>query len=223
LNESVQSRDAFGALQGEELERLGRFGGILLVVGALVSLPAGLVLEPAPPAGDHLIGLATLVTGIAALLAPWQRMSANWLHLGLIVATIEIAAAVAALSDDFAFFYVLVAMYAAYAIRDARALAGYALLLTVALLAPLIYADGDRNEQVHHILVTLPVLVIAGLIVRVLRDTLERREREYRSLAVEAVALAERIRGRPAPADDGDLDARLGRLEETERRSRRGG
>ena len=65
-----QSEGAFGAIEGSELRRLGRFAGALMIVGALVSVPAGLVLEPMPEAG------------------------------------------VAVFSDDYAFFYVLVAMYA---------------------------------------------------------------------------------------------------------------
>jgi hypothetical protein len=94
------------------------------------------------------------------------------------------------LSDDFAFYYVLVAMYAAYVV-----------FLALALLAPLAYADGDAKVQAHHILVTFPVMVIAAVIVRYLRDTLERREAEVRTFAHEAVELAERIRG-PSGGED---------------------
>jgi hypothetical protein len=39
---------AFGTPSPSELRRLGRLAGVLMIVGALTSLPAGLVLEPAP-------------------------------------------------------------------------------------------------------------------------------------------------------------------------------
>jgi uncharacterized membrane protein HdeD (DUF308 family) len=212
----VKAGRAFGPIDSDELQRLGRFAGVLLVVGALVSFPAGLVLESVPAATDHLIGVAALTTGLIALCAPWQRMSPNWLHFGAAAATIEIAAGVAVFSDDYAFFYVLVAMFAAYAIRDRDVLIVYMAVLTVALLSPLVYEDEELKEQAHHILVTFPVMLIAAAIVRYLRDTLEQRENQFRRFAFEAVSLAERIRGLPPEArvTDKDLAARLGRLAE---------
>lgn len=209
-----ESRGAFGALAGEERARLGRFAGVLMMVGALVSLPAGFTLEPAPEPYEHLIGIASGLVGLVALLAPWERMSSNWLHVAMIVATVEIAIGVAVLSDDYAFFYVLVAMFAAYVIREPQVMLAYILFLTLALVAPLTYADETLKEQAHHILVTLPILVIAAAIVRYLRDTLEQREREYRGFAFEAVSLAERIRGGEdlGPEPQGDLKSRLGKL-----------
>lgn len=215
MSKDGKAGGAFGPIDADELQRLGRFAGVLLVVGALVSFPAGFVLEPTPAATDHLIGVAALITGLAALFAPWRRISPNWLHFGALVATGEIAAGVAVFSHDYAFFYVLVAMFAAYVIRDRNVLVVYMAVLSVALFAPLVYDDEELKEQAHHILVTFPVMVIAAAIVRYLRDTLERREDQYRGFAVEAVSLAERIRGgRPGAGEaDEDLAARLGRLE----------
>ncbi len=194
---------AFGTPSPSELCRLGRLAGVLMIVGSLTAVPAGLVVEPAPKAYEHLIGLGSALIGVAALLAPWERISANWLHLVLIVSTLEIAAGVAVLSDDYAFFYVLVAMFAAFVIRDRAFLVAYMLVFTLALVAPLLYADESVKEQAHHILITFPVFVIAAAIVRYLRDTLERRERDYLGFAFEAVSLAERIRGRPASSAPG--------------------
>jgi hypothetical protein len=187
-----------------------------LVVGALAAFPAGLVLEPAPDAVDHLVGLSVLVTGLAAFFAPWERLSPGWLHVLLVLAVLEIAVGTAVFSDDFAFYYVVVGMYAAYVIRDPAIFAAYILFFLLALAAPFAYADEDLKEQVHHILVTAPVFIIAVVIVRYLRDTLERRQHDYRRFASEAVSLAERIRGRPDGGPDGDLEERLGRLVEGE-------
>jgi hypothetical protein len=108
-------------------------------------------------------------------------------------------------------------MYAAYVIRDRTVLIAYMAFFAAALLAPLVYSNDDPSDQVHHILLVVPVFAIAVFIVRYLRDTLELREREYRHFAFEAVSLAERIRGRPDGGLEGDLEERLGRLAEGER------
>jgi len=216
VNPRDANRRAFGSLAADELRRLGQFAGALLIVGALAAFPAGLVLEPAPDTADHLVGLSVLITGLAAFFAPWERLSPGWLHVVLLVAVVEIAVGTAILSDDFAFYYVVVGMYAAFVIRDPAIFATYVLIFLLALAAPLFYADDDLSEQVHHILVTAPVFIIAVVIVRYLRDTLERRQHDYRRFAFEAVSLAERIRGRPDGGQDGDLETRLGRLVEGE-------
>jgi hypothetical protein len=204
---------AFGDLDPAEVRRLGRFAGILMIVGALVSVPAGLVLDPAPKAYEYLVALGSAVLGVVALRAPWEQLSSNWLHAAIVIGTIEVAAGVAVFSDDYAFLYVLVAMYAAYVIRDRATLLAYMAFFTLALVAPLLYTEGDLKEQTQHILVTLPVFMIAAAIVLYLRDTLEEREREYRGFAFEAVTLAERIRGHSnGESEDGDLEVRLDRL-----------
>jgi hypothetical protein len=190
----VHGTTPFGPLDDAERQRLGRLAGVLLMVGAIATIPAALVLEPAPPWTDHLIGLGSLLTGVAAYFAPWGRLSSQWLHVPMIVAPVEIAIGIEVVSYDYAFYFVLVAMYAAYVVRDRTVLLAYMLFFTLALLAPLAYAD-DLDMQAHHILVTFPVMLIAAAIVRYLRDSLEQRERQFRDFAAEAVRLAERIRG----------------------------
>jgi hypothetical protein len=212
-------RPAFGTPSPSELRRLGGLAGVLMIVGGLASIPAELVLEPPPQVHEHLLGLGTALLGVVALSAPWERMSPNWLHLAMIVGTLEIASGVAVFSDDFAFFYVLGAMFAAYVIRDRSVLIAYMLFFTLTLVAPLVYSNESLKEQAHHILVTFPVMVISAVTVRYLRDTLEQRERDYRGFASEAVSLAERIRGRPAvpEGEADDLETRLDRLAAAER------
>ena len=112
----------------------------------------------------------------------------------MIVGAAEIAAGVAIFSDDYAFVYVLVAMYAAYVIRDRRWLLAYMAFFTAMLCLPLVYDGDDLSEQVHHILVTFPVFLIAALIVAYLRDTLEQRER-----AVPQLRLRGGVAGRADP------------------------
>jgi hypothetical protein len=189
-----------------------------LIVGALAAFPAGLVLEPPPDPAEYLPVVAALLTGIVTFFLPWHRLSPAWIHVVLVLASIEIAVATAVLSDDFAFYYVVIGTYVAFVIRDQRVFAAYiAMLFALALFAPFLQPDEERSEQVHHILVTAPVFIIAVAIVRYLHNTLDRRQDDYRRFAFEAVTLAERIRGRAEGGEDADLEERLDRLVEGER------
>jgi hypothetical protein len=207
---------AFGRLGPEDRRRLGRMGGALFLAGSAFSFPAGLALDPLPAATSHLLGTGGIVTGVALLLAPWERMPSRWLHTLIVLGIAETAAAVLIFSDDFAFYYVVVAIYAAYMVRDRRVLAAYMSLLLLALLAPIAYDEGNARVQAHHVLVTIPVLSIAAAIVLYLRDSLEERERRYRRFAYEAVALAIRIRGsgrrRTGSAAADELETKLDEL-----------
>jgi hypothetical protein len=105
----------------------------------------------------------------------------------------------AVFSDDFAFYQVLIGVYTAYVVRDWAHFAAFMTLFTLATVAPLLYLDDNTKDLLHHILVTLPVLLISAGVVRYLRVVLELRERQYRRFALEAVGLAERIRGGNPP------------------------
>jgi hypothetical protein len=194
-----------GTTDGDERDdivRLVRLAGVLLLTGSLFSIPGGLVLEPQPALYKHVLALVgTLVAG-AFLLAPAARIGRAWIYAALGVGTVLIGIGVAIFSDDYAFFYVVTAIYAALALPDRRELAVYMALLTAALLAPLVY-DDSLKQQLHHILVTLPVLFISVFCVRYLRETLLARERMYRGFARDAVDLALRIRRSSAGAEPG--------------------
>ena len=194
-NGSGTAATAFGQIGPREVRRLGRVGGTLFLAAAAFSFPAGFALEPPVAPETHLLGLTSLVIGAAAFLLPWERLSPNWLHAVLTAGVIEVALAVAYFSQDFAFYYVPVAAYAAYVVRDRRTLLWYLALITLALVAPLAYDSENFREEALHILVTLPVLMIMSGLVLYLRDVLEEREERYRTFALEAVALAIRIRG----------------------------
>jgi hypothetical protein len=101
-------------------------------------------------------------------------------------------------SDDFAFYFVVVAIYAAYLVHDRRTLAGYLVLFSLALAAPLAYDQNHTREQLHNVLVVLPVLFISAGMVVYLREALEADRRVSRQFAEEALTLVSRIRGKPA-------------------------
>jgi hypothetical protein len=188
--------------QGDDVVRLVRFAGVLLLTGSLFSIPGGLVLEPQPALYKYVLALTGALFATAFLLTPAPRITREWIYAALAVGTILIGIGVAIFSDDYAFFYVITAIYAALALPDRRELTVYMAVLTVALLAPLVYDDAFK-VQVHHILVTLPVLFISVFSVRYLRETLLARERMYRGFAREAIELALRIRRSSAGGEPG--------------------
>jgi hypothetical protein len=181
------------ATRGDDSVRLVRIAGILLLTGSVFSIPGGVVIEPAPPLTDYWVSLTGATIAAGLLLAPSAWITGPWVHFSLLVGVVLIAVAVGVFSDDYAFFYVITAIYGAFALRRKAEVLAYVVLLTLALLAPLVYDDRIK-EQLHHIFVVLPVLLISALFVVYLRESLERNARNYAELAGEADALASRIR-----------------------------
>lgn len=199
----------------EERRRLGSLGGALLVIGAVAAAPAAAFIEPPPAPGEYLLILAGVAAGAALMAVPWERVPERALYCVSIVATGYVMIGSGFYSDDFAFYQVLIAVYTAYVVRNRRDFLALMAFFTLATLAPLLYLDESLNAQAHHVLVTLPVMLISAAVVRYLRSALAHRERQYRRFAVEAVTLAERIRGAPmaaeAPSHE-NVDERLAEL-----------
>ena len=193
-----------------ERKRLGRLGGLLLLtIGSAAAVPASLFLEPAPEPPALLISLAGIVVGALLMAVPWERLPARALYSISIVGTGYVAMGVS-LSDDFAFYQVLIAVYTAYVVRDPKDFLWLMAFMAATTIAPLLYVDESFDDLAQHILVTLPVMIISAAVVRYLRNTLAQRELQYRRFAFEAVTLAERIRGAPHQAATVDnVEARL--------------
>lgn len=205
------THEAADELSPQERRRFGRLGGVLMIVGSLAAVPAAAFLDDPPDAIEHLLALAGVLAGVGLMVLPWERLPERALYLVTVLATGYVMVGVGLYSDDFAFYQVLIGVYTAY-VRSGRVFLLLMGFFTLATLAPLTYANETFDEQAHHILVTLPVLMISAAVVRYLRDTLSQRELEYRRFAAEAVTLAERIRGGPDMAkEEGseDVDKRL--------------
>lgn len=212
--ESPRSTYGLGYLAPGDTRVLGRLAGALFLAGVAFSIPATLALQPLPEAEKYALIVGGMLVGIGAICAPWERLGPLWIHLLVGAGILQVALAVALFSNDFAFYYVTVAAYSAYAVPDRRVLALYLALITVALLAPLAYDGANTREHAHHILVTLPVFLISAALVVYLSEVLKRREQSYRRFALEAVALAIRIRGTGRRSQSGadELDRKLDEL-----------
>jgi hypothetical protein len=201
--------------------RLVRMAGWLSLAGGILSIPASLSLQPHPPATDFLLTGAIAGLGLFGLLAPERWLSPAWIYIAIVGGIIEVTASVLVFSDDYTFYFVLVSIYAAYALPTRRALAICLAGMTIALGFSVLVEVGDSNdseheEGIHPALVTLPVMLISAAAIRERRERLEQRERRYRRFAYEAVELAIRIRGsrqrRAGRETRDDLDIRLDQL-----------
>ena len=205
-----------------ERTRLGQLGGALMIIGALAAVPAALFLEPPPEPVEFLAALAGVALGAVLLVVRWETLPDRALYAVPVVATGYVTMGAIVFSDDFGFYQVLIGVYTAYAVKPRADFLALMALFTVATLAPLLFVDETFSEQAHHILVILPVLFISAGVVRYLRAALDKRELEYRRFALEAVGLAERIRG-GGPVVEHEERADVDReLEELATRTRRG-
>jgi hypothetical protein len=196
--------DAAGALrtaedearQGRRAEvvRLVRIGGWVMLTAAVFSVPAALVLDPRPPAADFTLPVINAVVGIALLMVPARWMAEWWVHAIIATITAACIVRVALFGGDYAFYFVIPAIYAAYALPSRRQFAAALVVLALGLFATMGHSEhSEGSGEEHPSLVTLPVMLIGAIAVRELRDTLHARQRVYRDFAGEALELAARI------------------------------
>jgi len=187
--------------QSTALRAEGRLAGILFIVCPLVSLPGALLIQPPALAFLSLVGVALLI-GLVCLALPWERMSRAWLHVPAVIATVEVTALVAVSDRSFAFFFIFIAIYAAFVSRRPAELLAQLALIALGLLAPLVYESANTRATLQLALVAIPALAISAGMVMYLRERLEEDRRAYRRFAQEALSIAARIRGQePEPVD----------------------
>jgi diguanylate cyclase (GGDEF)-like protein len=170
-------------IEGRESQCLhtGQLAGALFICAAVASLPAAVVdRQPAP---FYLLTSLAVISGLLCLSLPWHRMSTQGLNLAVAAATLEVALVVWLGDPSFAWYYLLVAVYAGYAIRSPSALAADLTLISLAMLAPLLYEPEAVRATIVPALIGIPTLVTAAALVSYLRGHLEGNERVYRRLA----------------------------------------
>jgi diguanylate cyclase (GGDEF)-like protein len=164
----------------------GRLAGILFIVGALASIPANLLFTN-PQVGilNHIMVAIALVSGLACLLAPWERIPDRIFHAVPVLASAECALTVWAVGKHgpvYEWFFVLVAVFTAYAFESRRTIGLHMTLCTAAAALPFVYRD-DLVEQVARVGVLMPMLWVATAVVTYLREGLVAGQRELADLA----------------------------------------
>ncbi len=185
----------------QDRRRYGRLAGYLFAFGSLSTLPASLLLEPRPPGEVYLMTIVAVLSGLACLRIPWERVPPRWMAWIPAIGTLEIAIVCGLVDPAYSLLYFVVIVYAALALPTRVELALQLAIAGLALVAPVIYDPDSGREHVRIALLELPVLVIVAGAVRYLKELLEVREAADREFASEAIELAQRIRG-PIPGED---------------------
>lgn len=189
----------------DALRRFGRMAGILFIAGALLPVPSTLLLEPRPELASYSITAAAVLTGLACLLLPWERARVGWLHCLALAATLEVAATVALFDLVFGVMYLLIGILVAYGFGRPRDAFPHVVLISMAMLAPVVYDPDASREALQLALLLVPsVWMLAGALV-FLRTQVDTRERAYRHFAEQALSLTERIAGGASARPAGTL------------------
>ena len=163
----------------------GRLAGILFIVGGLASIPANLLFRD-PPVGalNHVLVALAILSGLGCLLIPWERVSPRVFHAVPVVASAEVALTVWAVGVHgpvYEWFYVLVAVFAAYAFESRRVIAFHMTIFTVLACLPILYR-ANTTAEVARMGVLVPMLWVATTVVAYLREGLLARQRELSDL-----------------------------------------
>jgi GGDEF domain-containing protein len=157
---------------------LGRCAALLFLCGAAASLPTNAILDADTAAWA--VDLLALVSAVVTSLVPWDRLHRRWLHLLVLVATGEVVLVVVVHADHaivFMWYFVLVAVFAAYAFRRRREVAFHLGTCTLGMVSTAIYAGPHEPDALANAIVGIPTVCVAAGVVVWLRETLERRER----------------------------------------------
>lgn len=177
------------------VEGYGRLAGLLLVAGALLSIPGKLLGEAASE--TYLLTGLVALTGLVCLAIPWDRLSPQWLHAVGAVATLEVGAAVAFVDQTYSFYFVIIAVLVAPASPRRLVLAAHLALIAAVVLVPIAWEAESARSIVSRALLLVPSVTLAAAIVVYLRERLEAKQRVYRDFAEEVLELTGKIRGTP--------------------------
>jgi diguanylate cyclase (GGDEF)-like protein len=159
-----------------------RIAAILFFGGGFGAIPSDALHSPHQPATIYLLPLLAIVSGLVC----WglsTRLSARWLHLVAVAATLEIALTVGLADRVFAIYYTFVAIYAAYVFRSRAAIALHVGFASLAVLAPVAYDPETARQTLVAAFALIPTLILAGGTVTLLREQLEKSEERFRRLA----------------------------------------
>ena len=157
---------------------LGRCAALLFLCGAVASLPTNALLNA--PLAAYVVNLMALVSAIITALIPWQRLPRRSIHILVLVASLEVSVAVVVHAQHamvFTWYYVLVAVFAAYAFRRRREAIAHLAVAGASMVATSVNAASVDPDALENALVGLPTILVAAGVVIWLRENLERRER----------------------------------------------
>jgi diguanylate cyclase (GGDEF)-like protein len=162
--------------------------GVASVLAPVVALLALHLFGPVsvPLSFDIVAGVAIGI-GIGFLIVPWDRLPAWALHAMPLITIIETAIGIRVIgsySDIAINYYVFIAVFVAYAFDSRVIVAVYVAVLSAAAALPLLYGGSSVNDTPARVIIGVLLLVVVTGIITVLREGLEKRQRELEQLAV---------------------------------------
>ena len=180
--------------------RLARIYGTLAGLGfiglALLVLPSTRLLDPPPEPEAYLLTLLAVVTGLACIAVPWDRLDPRWLHAIGIVATVEVAATVAVFGQRYVALFFLIAILVAYMAPDARQFGVQLGFLCLAVFAPVLYGPENARSSLAVALVVAPVVVLTAIPFSYLRLKTVHDRQAYHRFAEQTLVLSSQLSGR---------------------------
>jgi diguanylate cyclase (GGDEF)-like protein len=187
----VTSPDPIGSCvlrEAKHRRNAGRVAAALFSAGALSALlTAQFLKRPSPPLAFYGVIVLAILTGIACMLIPWERLSLRWLHGVSILGTIETSLAVGlagAHGGVYSVYYVFVVALVAYSFASRQAIAAHVVLATAALIVMFSRLPAANGERIATEVLGIAALVVIATVVTALREALESRQRELELLAV---------------------------------------
>jgi hypothetical protein len=174
--------------------RYGRIAAALLIAGSLVSIPNTLLYGEMHSWSVYLITGLGAASGLVCLALPWERIPLRWFHLLAVLATAEVALAVGVAGDQYLWYYLFVAVFAAYVFPSRREVAIQVAIAGLAFMAPVVYDPDVAHGTISTGLIAIPSLALTAAVVVYLRERLEANEDSYRTLAVGVIDVVLRLR-----------------------------
>jgi diguanylate cyclase (GGDEF)-like protein len=160
----------------ERRATIGRLAGLLFAVGAVSSLATNqMFTNPRVGTQARWIDLLAFVSGIVCLGIPWRHVPERWFHLLPIAGTLEVGLSVWGIGVHggvYSWYYVLVAVFTAYAFERRGQIAAHMGLVAVVFAAPVVYLE-DGGNAILRTIVAVPVLFAVAGVVAYLREGLE--------------------------------------------------
>jgi GGDEF domain-containing protein len=155
--------------------------GVLFLGAAVAGLPAVVLLDnPRIDSSAYLIVAASAVSGLVCMVAPWERLHRRWMNVLPPVAISQIVLSVIAAGQHgevFRWFFVLSAIFIAYAFRRRGEVICHLGLLSAGMLGTSAVGSAQDQDALAGAIVGMPTIWLAAGVVVWLRENLERRER----------------------------------------------
>jgi diguanylate cyclase (GGDEF)-like protein len=157
--------------EASAMRRYGLMAAGLLFAGGIAAVPNNLLNDQRP--AIYLLVLLALTSGAICLLIPWQRLPRRALHLVGATGSIEVLLSVWFGDPVFAWYYIFVVIFAAYAFQSRAEVAIQLAFAILMMMTPFITGYDTEDHQLADLAVQVPALVLAAIFIVALREQLE--------------------------------------------------